>query len=92
MGLIFIEAWADPRVRRQVGRVGEGEVALWNAGQAIINAVGFVLTRNAWLLLLVGLILEFTVPHLRRVRRQQVQPFPTPSLGTTRPVKKQGAP
>jgi hypothetical protein len=65
IALTFLEAWADPRVRRHVARVGEGELALWSAGQAIINAVGFVLTRNVWVLALIHFALEFSVPHLR---------------------------
>lgn len=65
IALICIEAWADPRVRCQLARVGKGESALWSAGQAIINMAGFVLTRNVWLLALLHLALEFTVPHLR---------------------------
>jgi hypothetical protein len=65
LGLVFLEAWADPRVRRRIAQVGEAEPPLWNAGQAVINAVGFVLTRNVWLLAVLHLVLEFTVPHLR---------------------------
>jgi hypothetical protein len=67
VGLTCLEAWADPRVRRHIAQLGEDEPALWSAGQAIINAVGFVLTRNVWLLALIHLALEFTVPHLRAV-------------------------
>lgn len=63
--LIVLEAWADPRVRRHIAQLGEGEAALWSAGQAVINGVGFILTRNVWLLALVQIGLEFGVPHLR---------------------------
>src|SRR5207249_1416140 len=65
LGLTFLEAWADPRVRRHLTQVGEGELALWSAAQAIINTIGFVLTRNVWLLALIHFALEFSVPHLR---------------------------
>jgi hypothetical protein len=76
LALIFLEAWADPRVRRSLTHVGQGELALWSAGQAIINTVGFVLTRNVWLLALIQLTLEFTVPHLRAVPRPVPPPVP----------------
>jgi hypothetical protein len=72
IALTFLEAWADPRVRRHIARLGEGEPALWGAGQAIINTVGFVLTRNVWLLTLLHLALEFSVPHLRAAPRLEV--------------------
>ena len=65
LGLIFVEAWADPRVRRKLLTVGEADRTLWNVGKAIVNAVGFVVTRNIWLLLLIDLAIEFTVPHMR---------------------------
>lgn len=84
IALTFLEAWADPRVRRNIAQFGEDEPALWSAGQAIINMVGFVLTRNAWLLALIHLALEFTVPHLRAVpqpalARQQPSPAKAPN-------------
>ncbi len=69
IALVALEAWSDPRLRRQVAILGEGEFTLWSASQAIINSVGFVLTHNTWLLSLLHLILEFTVPHLRPAPR-----------------------
>ncbi len=74
--LVAAEAWSDPRVRRGVARVGRGEQALWNAGQVVINTVGFVLTRNAWILILLHLALEFTVPHLRPAAPPAAVPAP----------------
>jgi predicted cobalt transporter CbtA len=65
LALTFVEAYADPRVRRHLAEAGAAELPLWSAAQAIINAVGFVLTRNVWLLILLHLALEFAVPHLR---------------------------
>ncbi len=87
IGLILIETWADPRVRRQIAQVGEGELALWSAGQAIISTVGFVLTRNVWLLALLHLTLEFSVPHLRptpQPMRARVPPPPVKAPSTRR--------
>jgi hypothetical protein len=78
IALIFLEAWADPRVRRHIAQFGDGEPALWSAGQAIINTAGFVLTRNVWLLALIHLALEFSVPHFRAVSQPAV-PRPQPS-------------
>lgn len=80
LGLILIESWADPRVRRSLLSVGEADRTLWNTGKAIMNAVGFVVTRNIWLLVLMDLAIEFTVPHMRA--------FPPPStarLASDRP-------
>lgn len=65
LGLIFVEGWADPRVRQSLLTVGEADRTLWNTGKAIMNAVGFVVTRNIWLLVLMDLAIEFTVPHMR---------------------------
>ncbi len=79
IGLVLVETWADPRVRRLVAHVGRGEMALWSAGQLIVNTVGFVLTRNVWLLALIHLVLEFSVPHLRPI----AQPAP-PRAAPTR--------
>jgi len=76
--LTFVEAWADPRVRRYIAQLGEGDIPLWSAAQAILNAVGFILTRNVWILALLHLVMEFTVPHLRAV------PPPTPEPVTRR--------
>ncbi len=82
--LVAIEAWSDPRVRRHIATLGEGEFTLWSASQAIINAVGFVLTHNLWLLALLHFILEFSVPHLRPA------PRPAPAHAP-RPAPPQGA-
>ncbi len=89
LALTFLEAWADPRVRRNLTHVGIGEVALWNAGQAIINTVGFVLTRNVWLLALVQLALEFSVPHLRAVPKSLLPPVPVRRTSAANALKRQ---
>lgn len=65
LGLVLVEAFADPRVRLHLTQVGETDLIVWNAGLAIINAIGFIVTRNLWLLLLIHFFLEFSVPHLR---------------------------
>ncbi len=64
-GLIALETFADPRVRDQLRRVGAADMQVWNLGQAIINTLAFVVTRNFFLLLFIQLALELTVPHLR---------------------------
>lgn len=73
IALTLVEAWADPRTRRLVGQLGDGEAALWSATQSIVNTVGFVLTRNNWLLALIHFSLEFSVPHLRAIPRPAPQ-------------------
>lgn len=64
-GLIALEAFADPRVREQLTHVGSADIHIWNLGQAVLNTLGFVVTRNLIMLVLIQLALEFTVPHLR---------------------------
>ncbi len=85
IALSFLEAWADPRLRRHVAQFGEGELALWSTGQAVVNAVGFILTRNVWLLALIHLALEFTVPHLRAVPRPPPPPKHVARVKTSSP-------
>ncbi|MGB8648821.1 MAG: hypothetical protein WCF84_26525 [Anaerolineae bacterium] len=85
IGLVAVEAWSDPRVRRHVANIGESEVTLWSASQAIINTVGFVFTRNIWLMALLHLMLEFSVPHLRTAPRPAIaRPAPHGTLAPTR--------
>jgi len=64
-GLVTLEAFADPRVREQLTQVGGADIHIWNLGQAILNTLAFVVTRNLIMLFLIQFALEFTVPHLR---------------------------
>jgi hypothetical protein len=63
LALVALEAFADPRVRRDLGQIGQVEYPLWSGGLAAISAVSFVLTQNTWLTALIHYVLEFTVPH-----------------------------
>jgi hypothetical protein len=65
LGVVFVEALTNPRIRQHLGRVGEADPVIWNMGQAVINALAFIVTGNLYLLLLIQFILEVTVPHRR---------------------------
>lgn len=75
LGLIFVEALADPRVRHRITRVGEADWPIWCGCQAFINTFAFVATRNLYLLFLLQVLLEFTVPHLRPIRTMSRPPL-----------------
>lgn len=65
LGLVMFEGFANPSIRRQLTRVGGADSVVWTAGQAALNAFAFLVTRNLSLLVIIHLILELTVPHLR---------------------------
>jgi len=65
LGLILLEAFANPQIRQQLLRVGEADRIVWNVGQAVLNTLAFLGTRNLLLLVLIQFALEITVPHLR---------------------------
>jgi hypothetical protein len=65
LGLICVEAFANPNIRRQLTRIGGAESVVWSAGQAALNALVFIVTRNLYLLVFIHTVLEVTVPHLR---------------------------
>ncbi|TAH49637.1 MAG: hypothetical protein EYC68_17140 [Chloroflexota bacterium] len=77
LGLTAIEALASPRIRERLTRIGEADGIVWNAGQAVINALGFVVTRNLYLLILIHFLLELSVPHLRAQARERTLTSPT---------------
>ncbi|HEY6042547.1 MAG TPA: hypothetical protein VIX58_10465 [Anaerolineae bacterium] len=64
LGLVLLEVWSDPRVRRQFMNVGQVEWGAWSAGLAVISAIAYLLTLNLWLVAVLHLLLEFSVPHL----------------------------
>lgn len=81
LALIYLEAFTNPRIRRQLARLGEADSVVWNAGQGIINALAFIVTRNFYLLVLIHFLLEVTVPHLRAAPSPQgvsSPPLPLP--------------
>lgn len=77
-GLVALEALTNPRIRRQLARLGEADVVVWNFGQAILNTLAFIVTRNFYLLVLIQFLLELTVPHLRAARVEQRLVVPPP--------------
>jgi hypothetical protein len=68
LGLVCVEAFLNPRVRAQLTRIGAADQLIWNASQAFINTLAFLVTRNLPLLMLIHFLLELTVPHLRPTR------------------------
>lgn len=65
LGLICLEAFTNPRTRERLARVGEADTVVWSFGQALINSLMFIVTRNFALLVLTHFLLELTVPHVR---------------------------
>ncbi len=49
LGLVLLEAYADPRVRRDLIDPGEAEFLLLSASLAVVTTVLFVLTGTSWL-------------------------------------------
>ncbi len=68
LALICLEAFSNPRIRQQLAMLGQADSVVWNFGQATINALGFIVTRNFFLLVLIHFLLEVTVPHVRAAR------------------------
>lgn len=66
--LICLEAFTNPRIRQHLARLGEADSIVWSFGQAILNTLTFIVTRNFYLLVLIQFLLEITVPHLRAAR------------------------
>jgi hypothetical protein len=65
LALVALEAFTSPFVRRQLTRPGEADGIVWSGGQAVINTLSFLATRNLFLLIAIQFLLELTVPHLR---------------------------
>lgn len=86
LGMIFAEAMTNPRVREHLGRLGQADAVVWNSGQAVINALGYLVTRNFYLLVLIQFILEVTVPHLRPTRTER-STLTSPSVAAPQRVR-----
>lgn len=69
--ITFLEALTNPRNRAVLSVVGQADTVVWNMAQAVINALAFIVTVNFYLLVLIQLVLELTVPHLRSARSAQ---------------------
>lgn len=80
-GLICLEAFTNPQIRKHLGQLGAADGVVWNLGQAILNTLTFIVTRNFYLLGLIQFLLELTVPHLRAARapRSTIVPLPPPA-------------
>lgn len=65
LGLTALEAIAAPRVRERLSQIGAADGIVWNFSQAVLNALGFAVTGNLYLLVLIHFLLDLTVPHLR---------------------------
>ncbi len=70
VGLSFVglEAFLNPRLRSQLVRLGAADHVIWNMGQAFINALAFLVTRNLLLLVVIHFLLEISIPHTRSAR------------------------
>lgn len=81
IGLVMVcaEALTNPRIRQHLNRLGEADAVVWNAGQAVINALAFLVTLNFYLLIMIQFVLEVTVPHLRSAPPER-SPLVSPSV------------
>lgn len=68
LGLTCAAALLNPQLRARLGSIASADLDIWNFGQAFINALAFLATRNLLLGLLIQFLLEITVPHLRPAR------------------------
>jgi hypothetical protein len=58
LALIWIEGWSNPFVRSNARDITRADAPLWSGSLAIISAVVFIYTQNAWYCLLVHLVLD----------------------------------
>lgn len=79
LGMVYAEALTNPRIRQHLNRLGEADAVVWSAGQAVINALGFLVTLNFYLLVMIHFLLELTVPHLRAAPPER-SPRASPSI------------
>lgn len=88
-GLTAFEAFAAPQLRERLTRTGAADGVIWNFSQAVLNALGFVVTRNLFLLIAIHFLLELTVPHLRprELARRTIIPPPIPPAPSAREQK-----
>jgi hypothetical protein len=77
LGLIFLEAFTNPEIRQRLAKLGQADNIIWNSGQALINSLGFLVTANFYLLILIHFILEISVPHLRAAHARRSAPYPS---------------
>lgn len=64
-GLVCLEAFTNPHLRGHLAVPGEVDEIVWSFGQAVLNTLTFIVTRNFYLLMLVQFVLTISVPHLR---------------------------
>lgn len=79
LGLISLEAFTNPHLRSYLAKPGEADEIVWQFGQAVLNTLTFIVTRNFYLLVLVQFALTISVPHLRapRPERSSISPHPS---------------
>lgn len=78
LAVTCLEAFLNPRLRALLVHIGEADRVVWSMGQAFINALAFLVSRNLYLLALIQFLLELTVPHLRALREPQRASVPIP--------------
>jgi hypothetical protein len=76
LALAFAEGWSNPRVRESVRDITRADTPLWTGGIAIVSAVLFIFTQNAWYCLAAHLLLDFGLRPLIG--------FPRPRAGDVR--------
>jgi hypothetical protein len=74
LGIICLEAFLNPAIRQALLSPGTADRVVWGVGQAVINTLSFIVTRNLLLLVLIQAVLEITVPHTRPEAPQVERP------------------
>jgi hypothetical protein len=69
--LALIEGWSNPRVRANVRDVTRADAPLWSGSIAIVSAIVFIFTQNAWYCLIVHLFLDLGLRSIIGFPRQQ---------------------
>ncbi len=58
LALVLLEGWSNPVVRANSRDITRADAPLWSGSLAIVSAIVFIFTQNAWYCLLVHLILD----------------------------------
>jgi len=58
LALVLLEGWSNPVVRANSRDITRADAPLWSGSLAIVSAIVFIFTQNAWFCLLVHLILD----------------------------------
>jgi hypothetical protein len=58
LGLIILEAWSNPGVRKTMNDTTRADAPLWTGSLAIVATIVFIFTQNFWYCLVIHLLLD----------------------------------